>query len=137
MHRPHTRQPSGVTPYWNCAISYNAMLPLSLARMSAHLPVSPEEQARWSSVLPKGERIVVSGTVGKKNPMGMTQTRQLLITVGAADGPHIRYGDIKSHTLKGEVEYPSKQLPTANVVRCCEVCQMLFICCVHTVTHAY
>jgi hypothetical protein len=71
-----------------------------------------EEQTKWAPLLAKGERIVAYGVVGKKNPMGLTQTRQLLLT----DGPRLLYADPKSKALKGEVECPDGSVPLAILV---------------------
>ena len=74
---------------------------------------SPEEQMKWSPLLARGERVVATGPVGKKNPMGLTQTRQLILT----DGPRLLYADPKSLTIKGEVECMLGIPPMAIMVR--------------------
>lgn len=64
-------------------------------------------------MLGRGERVVATGLVGKKNPLGLTQTRQLILT----DVPRLLYADPQSMQIKGEVECPAGHPPLAAAVR--------------------
>ena len=75
--------------------------------------VSRDEQAKWKGVLNSGELLLASGPVGKKNPMGLTQIRQLLLT----NTPRLLYADEKSLVIKGEVECGPGKPIVATVVR--------------------
>jgi hypothetical protein len=69
-------------------------------RLSGQSAVSAEEQKKWAPLLKSGERLIKTGSVGKKNNYGLTQTRQLLLT----DYPRLLYADPSSFVVKGEVE---------------------------------
>ena len=73
---------------------------------------TPEEQAKWSPLLISGESVLVTGLVGKRNPMGLTQSRQLILT----STPRLLYADPQTMSLKGEVENVPGQSITASAV---------------------
>ena len=72
--------------------------------------VSKDDMLRWKICLKKGEEIVRTGPIGKKNNYGITQMRQLILTTA----PRLIYAEPSSQSVKGEIECASKSSPATS-----------------------
>lgn len=62
--------------------------------------------------LEAGEKVIYSGMIGKRNPLGIKLTRLLTLT----DAPGLFYIDPKTGALKGEIEWEKGNIPKAVYV---------------------
>jgi hypothetical protein len=99
----------------------------SPASSSLPYPVNPEWNKKWKQFLPNSNVNVVHTSVTQKsNPMGMKNTRQLILT----DEPNIIYADASSMTLKGNIPWDLSKPPKPVAVCClcsCNFCFLIFL----------
>jgi hypothetical protein len=88
---------------------------------------TPAEKSNWSNFIEVNEVLVATGLIGKKNPIGLTHQRQLILALKTHpnDGkitPRLFYVDPATMTWKGEItfidikEYASRQTKTVASV---------------------
>eukprot|EP01034_Spumella_vulgaris_P022333 gene22334-28453_t len=73
--------------------------------------VNPEWNQKWGKFAP-GKNVVYTSQIGKKNAMGITIVRQLLLT----DEPSLLYVDAVSMTHKGDIEWLRGSPPKATFI---------------------
>lgn len=76
-------------------------------------PAAAPQSNRWDIFLLPGERVVISELVGKKNPVGILKSRQLILT----DTPRLFYVDPKRMVIKGQIAWTRDTPPFV-----CPVC---------------
>jgi hypothetical protein len=74
--------------------------------------VNADWNRKWGSFLPSGKNVVYTSQIGKKNMLGVTKVRQLVLS----DVPSLIYIDVATMTEKGEVEWLPNVPPKAYSV---------------------
>jgi hypothetical protein len=90
--------------------------PITMHMESLNKSISSEgvgDQRIWQSLLSKGQTIVYTSMIGKKNPIGITLNRQLILTENPVS---LFYVDHKSMTIKGYVDWNENSVPIARTV---------------------
>jgi len=93
----------------------NAMIPQSVSTPAAtkkSIASLASAANTQNEHLEAGEKVIYSGMIGKRNPLGIMLIRSLTLT----DAPGLFYVDPKTGALKGEIEWEKSNIPKAVFV---------------------